>query len=83
MEADSSQDSQSAPGQQRSSGRAQAAGQPRETEFTVYIRGQRYNKLELIGRGGSSKVYKVTSVSIYVSNPSLVYTTNYVHIYIE
>lgn len=40
-------------------GSGRAAGQQRETEFTVYIRGQRYNKLELIGRGGSSKVYKV------------------------
>lgn len=43
---------------------SRAAGQSRETEFTVYIRGQRYNKLELIGRGGSSKVYKVTILAI-------------------
>jgi hypothetical protein len=31
----------------------------REDENTVVVRGTRYTKLECVGRGGSSKVYKV------------------------
>ncbi len=32
---------------------------PREDAQTVYIRNVRYTKLECVGRGGSSKVFKV------------------------
>ena len=31
----------------------------REDENTVIVRGNRYTKLECVGRGGSSKVFKV------------------------
>lgn len=33
----------------------------RKTKSTIYVNGQAYQRLELIGRGGSSKVYKVQS----------------------
>ena len=33
----------------------------REDENMVMVRGTRYTKLECVGRGGSSKVYKVSS----------------------
>jgi hypothetical protein len=33
---------------------------PREDAQTVYVQGTRYTKLECVGRGGSSKVFKVS-----------------------
>jgi hypothetical protein len=35
---------------------------PREDAQTVYVQGTRYTKLECVGRGGSSKVFKVSNV---------------------
>ena len=53
------QERQAAAQQQQS---AQLQGQQRrvrEDENTVIVRGTRYTKLECVGRGGSSKVFKV------------------------
>lgn len=38
---------------------------PREDAQTVYVGGVRYTKLECVGRGGSSKVFKVGVLSAY------------------
>jgi hypothetical protein len=36
----------------------------REDENSVVVRGTRYTKLECVGRGGSSKVYKVRKLGL-------------------
>lgn len=44
---------------QQVQGHAPRARRVREDENSVVVRGTRYTKLECVGRGGSSKVYKV------------------------
>jgi hypothetical protein len=36
---------------------------PKEDPQTVFVQGMRYHKLECVGRGGSSKVFKVRTLS--------------------
>ena len=38
----------------------------REDENSVIVRGNRYTKLECVGRGGSSKVFKVRAMIAHV-----------------
>ena len=45
--------------QQQQQPQQQQKRRVREDENTVIVRGNRYTKLECVGRGGSSKVFKV------------------------
>lgn len=47
------------PVQQVQQQQAVRQSRPREDAQTVYVQGTRYTKLECVGRGGSSKVFKV------------------------
>lgn len=47
--------------QQQQQQQVQPTREGRKTKNTIYVNGQAYQRLELIGRGGSSKVYKVQS----------------------
>ena len=54
-------------------GQAPRARRVREDENSVVVRGTRYTKLECVGRGGSSKVYKVSTLpDVYPFSPPCV-----------
>lgn len=54
--------------QEQGQGQAQAprVRRVREDENSVVVRGTRYTKLECVGRGGSSKVYKVRKLALCI-----------------
>jgi hypothetical protein len=51
--------------QQQQAAAAPKQTRPREDAQTVYVQGTRYTKLECVGRGGSSKVFKVRDMVGY------------------
>lgn len=51
--------------QEQGQGQAPRVRRVREDENTVVVRGTRYTKLECVGRGGSSKVYKVRMLPLH------------------